>query len=762
MKLTLLVLIVLLGFCKVSAHNIGLIEGKVSACDGSPIETYTITLLSVQDSTIIDAAQFSESHFSLSVPDQPFIILISALGYEDLYRLKVDKQTEHLDFCMEKASVLLSEVSVSSIPPVFSVQNDKLVIHASQTTLAQAGSAIDVLRRTAKIKVDEKFGVFVGTDMALIFIDGREVTDTRILDMISSNDVKDVEIITNPSAIYDAKARAIINVITKKGDRKGVSVELTGRLSKAEYWNQYGGAYAKASFDNLSLYTAYSYSPSKKHFRETYGRDATTVILPPAPFPPTTVDIYVQNKLNTTYSTDNDNNFRLGGEYTILQHHKLGTEFSYQSEDERSLNRNKRKVFLATDMSEPWISVDTPLKIVNHKHNNRSVSLYYNYSGPSGFYWTTTLDATNYKNNYGSADSTGIQKEKTKVKNTLKGFRTDMIIPLPGEFKLATGLKHNYIDNTSAYNARGYVSYRNEDKITAAYFILSKHIGKLEVKAGVRAEYTDKYIRTNNSDDVYNMKIDTNYWNLFPNVILDYKLNSKVNISAAYRMSIHRPTFGQLNPAPHYIDELFYMVGNPGLKVETRHNFMLKFNYKKYSLAFGRVKSENGVVDILEGDDDNPLVSRLSSINAKRSEIYTIDLIIPYNNDFMNTFLYTGFIYSRYEDGELGLNLRQPLWYASLSADFKLPAKFELSTNYRYFTKGLFNGFYFKPVFRMDAGLTRKFFDKKLTATFLWNDVFHTDKMKTHTSMGGRAITYNYDYDLSIISIALSYKFQIK
>lgn len=764
MRTKLLMLFVLLNAYSVFSQNSSTLTGSVKTCDGSPIDVCTITILSAEDMSILGAFHFYETYFEFPSPDRSVVVVVTSLGCEEL-RIPIRKgQSGELDVCLKKTSVDLDAVSVSSIPPVFSVQNDKLVIHASQTVLGQAGSAIDLLRTTAKIKIDEKFGIFVGTDVALIFVDGREVTDMKVLDMLPSNEVEDVEIITNPSAVYDAKARAIINVTTKKTNKKGVDIALTGRMAKAEYWNQYFGADVKATLSNLSLYASYSFSPTKKFFQETYGRDLTIMYEPPI-----MMDVYIQNELNTTYNTDNKNNIRLGGEYTILKNHKVGAEFTYQKEDEATLNRNRTKMSLAN--AKDFVIMDTlTQKRVTYDRDNVAGTLYYTYSNSSGLYFNATFDANSYSSNASTDIALGNNPEKTKVKNNLKGVRIDANIPLPHEFKLNAGLKHSYIHNTSDYNLLKVnedetikLDYNHKDKISAAYLILSRQFGKLNAKVGLRAEYTDNFIKTDNSSSTkYNLNVDTTYWNVFPNVILDYKVNPKINISATYRMSIHRPTFGQLNPSPNYVDPGFYMSGNPALKVEKRHNFMLKFNYKKYSIAFSHVKSKNGVIDLLDQDDNDPLVSKLWTANVKRSNLYTIDVIIPYNTDFINTFLYTGLIYSRYKDTNIGINLSRPLWYASLSTDFKLPYKVELNTNYRYFTKGLYNAFYFKPVFRMDASLRRKFLDNKLTATLLWNDVFHSDKMKTHTKMNGHGVSYNYDYDLSIISFAVSYNFKVK
>lgn len=99
------------------------------------------------------------------------------------------------------------------------------------------------------------------------------------------------------------------------------------------------------------------------------------------------------------------------------------------------------------------------------------------------------------------------------------------------------------------------------------------------------------------------------------------------------------------------------------------------------------------------------------------------------------------------------------MWYAYAGSDFTLPYGFKLSSNIRYYTKGLENIFYFDPVFRMDAGIRKSFLKDKLTASIMWNDIFRTDDMNTYTTINNQYIGYHYYYDRSMVSISLTYRF---
>lgn len=326
---------------------------------------------------------------------------------------------------------------------------------------------------------------------------------------------------------------------------------------------------------------------------------------------------------------------------------------------------------------------------------------------------------------------------------------------------METGLKYTNVHNqsntdffTQGTTVRA-INYNYKENIGALYFILSKQFGKLDAELGTRVEVSDNYATTNI------IVQDTTEWNIFPSLNLNFSIAKNWNTSFSYAMKITRPTFQDLNPAIEYIDSLTYFQGNPTLVPEIRHALTFKLTYLKMaSLGFSYTLKNNLLAWFIEQDPVNPAISKVTQKNIDKSDVLSIDAMLPYRNNWVSCYLSTGLIYTISNDKASGVsNLKQPMWYAYSGFDLSLPHGYKLSTNIRYFTKGVENIFYFDPVFRMDASVRKSFLKDKLTASIMWNDIFRTDNMNTYTSINNRYIKYSYYFDLSILSFSITYRF---
>lgn len=257
---------------------------------------------------------------------------------------------------------------------------------------------------------------------------------------------------------------------------------------------------------------------------------------------------------------------------------------------------------------------------------------------------------------------------------------------------------------------------------------------------------------------------DTTAWNFFPSLSLNYSLSKDLETNFSYAMKISRPTFQDLNPAIEYIDSLTYFQGNPELIPEIRHSATIKLVYRKMaSLGISYTRKNNLLAWYALQDPSNPTLTQVTQKNIDKSDILSVDAMLPYQNKRISCYLSTGLIYTISNDETSGVtNLKRPMWYAYSGFDLSLPYGIKFNTNIRYFTKGIENIFYFDPVFRMDIGIRKAFLNDKLIANIMWNDIFKTDDMNTYTTINNRYIGYNYYFDRSNISFSLSYRFNTK
>lgn len=280
---------------------------------------------------------------------------------------------------------------------------------------------------------------------------------------------------------------------------------------------------------------------------------------------------------------------------------------------------------------------------------------------------------------------------------------------------------------------------------------------KINYEIGVRMEISNSKAKTN-GEIIHDKKTELDF---FPSLSFSYQLSKDLNLSTSYSLKINRPTFQDMNPAINYIDSLSYFQGNPDLIPEKQHTIGLKLSYKLYaSIGLNYTRRNNMLAWYVEQDEENPVVTRATQKNINKSDIYSIDLVLPYQNKWLMSTVATGLILTNSNDkiAEI-IDLKKPMWYIYGGINANLPYNLKLGTNVRYFTKGVENIFYFDPVFRMDLSLQRNFFNNKISATLLWNDIFSSDKMNTYATLGNRHILYNYYFDQSVVQFSITYRF---
>lgn len=753
----ILAALLIIPFCS-NAQITQKISGKVLNETGSPVDGYNVVLLSPKDTSIYKGDFFMEPEFSIDINQTPVLMKITSFGFRDTTFL-VSSATERLpDIRLTSISYTLDEVVVKATQPMFSMRNDRMTLNVAGTALSESGSAVDVLQKAARVKVDESGISVLGIGNALILVDGRELPTNQALEMLSSSEIQKVDIITNPSSKYDAKGKAVIEIQTKKARNQGFGAEVTGRMSKGEYWNPYIGTEITAKMPQLSLYAFYAFSPTKKLNTESYKRDYTKDI-PPS---------YGLIDMESLNRTKENHRIRLSGDYVFSDKHKAGLQFSGQFLDGNNSKDELSRIYGSTNTNTPPTSEIVTTQQTPFNRNYLTGTAYYTYqSSPTGMNLTSVFDKSYYGTELNAqiqeAGSSGTVSKQNNVKTNIDitSFKTDVVIPLPKGYKMETGLKYTHVRNQSNtdFHSQGtsiqHVDYNYKENIGALYFILSKQFGKLNSELGARVEVSDNYATT----DI--IVQNTTDWNIFPSLNLNYSIAKNWDASLSYAMKITRPTFQDLNPAIEYIDSLTYFQGNPTLVPEIRHALTFKLTFLKMaSLGFSYTRKNNLLAWFIEQAPVSPAISKVTQKNIDKSDVFSIDALLPYRNNWLSCYLSTGLIYTISNDIASGVfNLKQPMWYAYSGFEFNLPYSFKLTTNIRYFTKGVENIFYFDPVFRMDAGIRKSFLKDKLTASIMWNDIFHTDNMNTYTTINNRYIGYNYYFDRSSLSFSLTYRF---
>jgi iron complex outermembrane recepter protein len=477
-------------------------------------------------------------------------------------------------------------------------------------------------------------------------------------------------------------------------------------------------------------------------------------------YPDASEEYTIDRKTKLNYK--NNHNFKLSMDYNISPEHLLGIQLSGQLRNIHSDIYNTNKI-LNDQNSTTFISDQD--RNTNRKYY--SSTIYYSFipkSKKSSFNILYDKSDFNNRNITDINENQVLKMNYDKADINMNAVKADWQTKLSGNWIFNAGGKYSYVTNSSTIRftnnetETSAINYKYKENIGALYVLLSRQLNKISYEGGVRMETTGNKAWDNGTIiHKKNSNVD-----LFPSLSIAYRLYKDWSLSASYATKINRPTFQDMNPAINYIDSLSYFQGNPNLVPEKQYAGNFKVSYKSYvSIGFSYIHRNNMLAWYVEQDKTYPAITKATEKNIDKSDTYSIDLVLPYQNKWLTCYVATGVILTNSNDKEAEIiDLNKPMWYAYSEFDMNLPHDMKLGTNIRYYTKGVENVYYFDPEFRMDLSLQKNFLKNKLTATLLWNDIFSSDKMNTYTTFGTRYVRYNYYLDQSVVQLSLTYRFK--
>ncbi len=709
---------------------------------------------------------------------------------------------------IEPSAIALQEVKIDGTLPVLELRPDKKVFNVEKNPIAAGGTAEDVLKQVPSVNVDMDGNVTLRNAAPQIFVDGRPTTLT--VDQIPADAIQQVEIITNPSAKYDASGgmAGILNIVLKKDRRIGYNglvragADSRGRINAGGDFNVREGKVNVFLSGNLNQRRSKGTGLTERY---TLGQSPNTFIS--------------QNSDNTTNGyfgflrsgvdifLDNRNTITVSGNYTNGQFKPK----DYLLTRTDTLN--------GSDMASAFSERNSSTK---REFKNAGGTLAYKRLFPKeGQELTADLNFNSIKSNLGgnfqtrNFDSNGddignliLQKQQIEGENTFITAQTDMVLPLNNKSKVETGLR-GAVRNYSSVNQnfiysdaqQQYVlipnltsNYKYVDQVYAAYATYSRSFNKFNVQGGLRAEssfYDGELTQTG-------QKFNTNYpVSLFPSASASYKLNDKTDLQLNYSRRINRPNFFQIIPYTDYSDSLNISKGNPGLKPEFTHSVELSamrtFSRKNTLMASVYLKrTDNVITRYLYFDNDTILQKKVlvsTFRNANSSYAYGVELTAQNNIKGLLDITSNVNAYQSVIDGkniESSLTNEQFSWFAKLNVSVKLPKNFSLSVSGDYQSKtalqlnssgggrmmgGMGGGGpmggtqntaqgYVRPNYGVDAGIKYDFLkDKAASLSLNVSDIFKTRKNDVHSESDFYVQDSYRKRDAQIFRLNFSYRF---
>jgi len=786
--------------------NVGHFYGKVvDESTGKPIENASVQLSQNKMDPVLKkrkdyviAVMLTDKKGQFSIDKlaiiTPYDLSITAVGYNTYsakvaFNLKmnggdmsqmlsaIDKDLGNIK--MAHNEVQLKNVVVTADKPIMQVSIDRKVFNVAKSLTSAGGTAVDVMKNIPAVNVDIDGNVTLRNTTPQIFVDGRPTTLT--LDQIPADEIESVEVITNPSAKYDASGggSGILNIILKKNTKPGYNGNVRANVDSR---GKYGlGADINIKQGKINFFANGMYNQRKTISTQTTQRndyiDTVSALLSQND-KPTGTGRFAFARAGFDYLMDNRNTFTISGlivngKFSNVDELNIMRDTTYPS----SISQQK-----GLTNSEGSFSFRNIGGTFSYKHNfakpNKNITADINY------YSSHNSNNSNFSTQYFNPDGTPnspLYQQMIKGSGNTKNFiaQTDYTDPISDKIKLEAGLRaavrnyssanENFFYNESLLKYESIPAlnsqYQFRDAVYAGYLTFSQKIKDFSYQLGGRIESSEYNGKLIDSNQVFK---NTFPFSFFPSVFLTQKLSGNQDLQLNYSRKINRPNFFQLIPYYNYTDSLNISRGNPDLKPEFTNLFELSYdiNMKKGNnfIATAYYRHTNGLISQYQYRSANPNPAKSDTIfvtsyaNANSSSAYGLELIALTNITPWWSLTSNVNVYNSKLNGtnlQENLNNQQVSWFGKLNNTFKLPANFSIQftgdytskiilppdrsggNNNSFFRGGslsLANG-YTEPVYGFDIAVKKEFLKNKAASVSLsMNDIFRTRIYKVHSS----------------------------
>ncbi|HNO99065.1 MAG TPA: TonB-dependent receptor [Ferruginibacter sp.] len=738
-------------------------KGEFSIENLPIMATYKLKITAIGYKTIEKRVNFEMNMSAARSGD--FSSMLSAVD-KDLGNIKLEADAKQLE-----------NVTVSASKATLEMKIDRKVFNVEKNLNSVGGTAVDVMKNVPSVNVDIDGNVSLRNASPQIFVDGRPTTMT--LDQIPADAIASVEIITNPSAKYDASGggAGILNIILKKNRKAGYNGNLRAGIDMRGRPNLGGDVNMKQG--KVNFFAAGQFGMRKsisnvKTDRVDYNADTTSYLKQRNK--PINSGFFAFGRAGMDYFIDNRNTLSIGGNLV-------------------------RGQFKTTDLINTYRDTVRPSGTISDRgeRGSKSTGNFRNYGATLSFkhnFAKANKELTaDFNYNYSKNDNVGdyttqyffsnnspktpqfIEQSKGGGTNRFITIQTDYADPITSSMKIEAGLRAAFRNFTSFNNNFVQTTpgqyllipglsndYKFNDELYAGYLTFSHQRKKLSYQLGLRAEsssYTGNLVSKN-------QKFKTEYpLSLFPSAFATYKLNDKEDMQLNYSRKINRPNFFQLIPFIDYSDSLNLSVGNPGLIPEFTNLLELSYSnqYKAGNSLLATVyfRNTNDLITRYQYKDANPNPARADSViittyaNANRSYTFGLELTgknkpakwwdLTTNLNLFNSTIKAGNI-----PGTVSSSLFS--WFAKINNNFKLPKNFSIQLSADYTAKTLvapggggnrgmgmmFGGGsqpsaqgYIKPIFGADFSIRKEFLKNNAASiTLQFSDIFRTRLYATH------------------------------
>ncbi|HYO21597.1 MAG TPA: TonB-dependent receptor [Flavisolibacter sp.] len=762
------------------------VKGRLFDDKNSPLSFANVSLMKTGKGTVPLTGSLTDSlgSFTINIPATgTYYLQFTAIGFAkqatDSFTVTgADFSKDFGTVTLKKETKELANIDIATMRPSIVQLADRMVVNIQGTAMAAGNTAFNVLAKSPGIFVDPEGNIQLnGRGGATVMIDGRltylSARDLRnLLESTPAENIKSIEIITSPSAKYDAEGTGgIINIVFRKNVMQGINGTVNINYSTNLKQHMAGGGATinhKSGRWNSFLITDIN--------RRASGREATFT------------RIFRNGNQSTFFDQTADGNWhnwgppsvRLGSDFTISQNHSIGFIGSYFTNTAHS-----------DFLTETFIgnAPKTPARFIDaDNYNSNTLKNFVSNLHYSGTLDTmgTTLSADfdfarirnngegNFYNTY-----TRLSDGKDSIDNlytyTPNGYdiysgKIDFSYAISKTQKIETGGRISrvesdndfrfYLANNGLVLDRSRTNHFNyRENIYAGYLNWSSSLSKnTSLMVGLRAEQTISKGQSFTTGEITNRK----YLDWFPSAFLQHKASENYNITVNYSRRLNRPNYGNLNPFRSYRDPYTWTVGNPYLRPQYTNVFNLTQTFKKLyivQLFFQHtydVMVELPILDIVN------TATIYTTGNVDDSYSGGMSLVIPVKLakrwDTRNTGQLSYSKFTAYQNFER-IDNKQLFYYLQSAHTVLLPKDYRAEATFLYRGPSVSGLYRQQTMHRIDLAFSKSFANKKFEIAVNANDITKGWRFRWAANYGGNVNEFDQYLRWRTFGVSFRYNF---
>lgn len=779
-KLTILFL--LLGSVNLMAQQA--LAGKVMTDDREAVPFANVLLHASADSTLVKFTVTNEDgSFQLdNLEAGDYYLSIQFLGLNNYTSEPVvlRQSTEVMDLgtiTMSSAANELAEVVVVHKVPLVKIEAEKITLNVENTINSVGSNAAEILRRSPGLRMDSNGEITIeGKKGVLIYIDGQLVnvgggSYVGALEGLQSADIKSIEVISNPSAKYDAAGNAgVINIILKKSTLRGFNSAVNSTLSYGYTPKFYGAYNFNLRNERMNLYGNYGYYTGK-----TEGVQET-------------IREQLNNEVMTTYDQRsvrvgdaNNFNMKTGLDIFLSDRSTLGFFVRGNYTDTPEISEGVGNIYTVPGRIDSTL---TSQNIRSPKVNSTNYNINYQLqgAGPNQSSLTLLVDYLDYRgredyfqpntytdangdvlrmNDFGGNSNADIDLLSMKVDYEQKAFGGTFSTGIKGS-RVNSGNDFDFFDVLNGeriLNQERSRFFSYEENIYAAYVNYSVGVKNFYFNIGLRGENTEG-TGTLIPDAGQNEIFKINYFNLFPNFLASYTINEQQEIRFNYSRRVDRPNYESLNPFIVPIDELTYGSGNPFLQPQFSNNLQLSYRYKTIYTSLNYSKTTDYMAQVLEAIDD--LRSFQTFKNITDVEVFSLSVSTGFNlTKIWSSRINANVVHGGYQ-GSLNDAF---LDVSNTSLSFSNEHNFRLGEGLDMQLFGYYNGprvdgiFEMRSLWSVDFAVSKKLLNNAASLRLAVTDIFKSWENRALIDYSGLILDGRITWESRQVKLSFNYNF---